>query len=65
MLILSRKLKESIRIGDDIVIHVLSVSGGRVKLGIEAPTDVGIVREELLPLENKRNGSREPAKRTS
>ena len=63
MLILSRKLKESIRIGDDIVIHVLSVSGGRVKLGIEAPTDVGIVREELLPLENKRNGSREPAKR--
>ena len=62
MLILSRKLKESIRIGDDIVIHVLSVSGGRVKLGIEAPTDVGIVREELLPLENKRNGSREPAK---
>ena len=65
MLILSRKLKESIRIGDDIVIHVLSVSGGRVKLGIEAPTDVGIVREELLPLENKRNGSIEPAKRTS
>jgi carbon storage regulator len=65
MLILSRKLKESIRIGDDIVIHVLSVSAGRVKLGIEAPTDVGIVREELQPLANKRNGSREPAKRAT
>ncbi|MCH8901809.1 MAG: carbon storage regulator [Chloroflexi bacterium] len=63
MLILSRKLMESIRIGDDIVIHVLSVSAGRVKLGIEAPTDVSIVREELLPLTDKRNGSREPAKR--
>lgn len=63
MLILSRKLKESIRIGDDVVIHVLSVSAGRVKLGIEAPSDVSIVREELQPLANKRNGSREPAKR--
>ena len=63
MLILSRKLMESIRIGDDIVIHVLSVSAGRVKLGIEAPTDVGIVREELQPLANKRNGNKEPAKR--
>ncbi len=65
MLILSRKLKESIRIGDDVIIHVLSVSAGRVKLGIEAPDDVGIVREELQPLTDKRNGSREPAKRAS
>ena len=65
MLILSRKLKESIRIGDDVIIHVLSVSGGRVKLGIEAPTDVGIVREELQPKSNKQNGSGEPAKRAS
>ncbi len=63
MLILSRKLKESIRIGDDIVIHVLSVSAGRVKLGIEAPTDVGIVREELQPLSDERDGSKERAKR--
>ncbi len=65
MLILSRKLKESIRIGDDVVIHVLSVSAGRVKLGIEAPTDVGIVREELQPLADKRDGSRKPAKRAT
>ena len=64
-MILSRKLMESIRIGDDIVIHVLSVSAGRVKLGIEAPTDVGIVREELQPLANEPNGSKEPAKRAS
>ncbi len=62
MLILSRKLKESIRIGDDVVIHVLSVSGGRVKLGIEAPNDVGIVREELQPLADKQDDSKEPAK---
>ena len=63
MLVLSRKLKESIRIGDDVVIHVLSVSAGRVKLGIEAPSDVGIVREELQPLTDTRDGSGEPAKR--
>ena len=57
MLILSRKLKESIRIGDDVIIHVLSVSGGRVKLGIEAPDDVGVVRDELGPKSDKRGGS--------
>lgn len=62
MLILSRKLKESIRIGDDVVIHVLSVSAGRVKLGIEAPSDIGIVREELQPLTDKQDDSKEPAK---
>ena len=65
MLILSRKLKESIRIGDDVVIHVLSVSAGRVKLGIEAPTDIGVVREELLSQPPRRDGSEEPAKRAS
>lgn len=48
MLVLSRKLNESIVIRDDVVVTVLEVSGGKVRLGIDAPADVKIVRSELL-----------------
>lgn len=48
MLVLARKLDESIVIGDNITIKVISVDKGIVKLGIEAPSDVPIVRSELL-----------------
>ena len=48
MLVLSRKLDESIRIGDEISVKVLGVSGQQVRLGIEAPRDVQIDRAELL-----------------
>jgi carbon storage regulator len=47
MLILSRKSNESIIIGDNIRITVTSVRGRYVRIGIEAPGDVGIYREEL------------------
>lgn len=47
MLILARKLNEKILIGDDIVLVVLSVESNRVKLGIDAPADVTILREEI------------------
>ncbi|OAI55166.1 hypothetical protein AYO44_00175 [Planctomycetaceae bacterium SCGC AG-212-F19] len=47
MLVLSRKIGEQIIIGNDIRVTVVDVKGGRVKLGIEAPTDVGIFRSEL------------------
>jgi carbon storage regulator len=47
MLILRRKVGEKIVIGDGITVVVNRVSGGRVTLGIEAPTDVHIVRGEL------------------
>jgi carbon storage regulator len=49
MLVLTRKISESILIGRDIRITVLSISGGKVKIGIEAPGRVDIVRLELLP----------------
>jgi carbon storage regulator len=49
MLVLTRKLNEKIRIGDNIVLTVVEVKGNRVRLGIEAPTDIAIVRAELLP----------------
>jgi len=48
MLVLARKLDEAITIGDDIVVKVISVEKGIVKLGIDAPTSISIVRNELL-----------------
>ncbi len=47
MLVLTRKPEQSIIIAGDIVVTVLGVEGGRVKLGIQAPEDVSIVREEV------------------
>ncbi|GBD90555.1 hypothetical protein BMS3Abin04_01272 [bacterium BMS3Abin04] len=47
MLVLTRKSKEKIRIGTDIVITVITTSDNQVKIGIEAPEDVKILREEL------------------
>ena len=47
MLVLSRKEGERLMIGDTIVVTVVHVEGGRVKLGIEAPRDIGIQREEI------------------
>ncbi len=47
MLILSRKRDEQIMIGDGIVITVVSVRGGNVRLGIEAPSHVSVHRQEV------------------
>ena len=49
MLILSRKIHETIVIGSDIQITVVSVSANRVKIGIQAPDYVRVLRSELLP----------------
>ena len=48
MLVLSRKLSERIRIGDNIVIQIIRIGPGTVRIGIDAPHDVTISREELL-----------------
>lgn len=47
MLVLNRNLQETIRIGDDIIIRVLKVRGSQVSIGIEAPKDVSVHREEI------------------
>lgn len=47
MLVLSRKVMQSIKIGGNIEITVLSVNGRRVRLGIEAPQDVPVHRSEI------------------
>jgi carbon storage regulator len=54
MLVLSRKLGEKIYIGDNICITVVDIDRGKIRLGIEAPRDVPIYRQELLPLEQQK-----------
>ena len=50
MLVLSRKETQRIRVGDSIWVTVVRVSGDKVRLGIEAPADVLVLRDELDPL---------------
>ena len=55
MLILARKIGESIKIGDNISLEIISVAGNTVKIGIEAPKEVGILRKELYDLVKNEN----------
>ena len=47
MLILSRKIDEKIKIGNDITITLISIQGDQVKLGVEAPKSVKVFRQEV------------------
>jgi carbon storage regulator len=47
MLVLTRKVNESVSIGDDIVIKVIGVEGAQVKLGIDAPRNIRVLRQEI------------------
>ena len=55
MLVLTRKLGESIRIGDDIIVKVVDLDSRHVKLGIEAPRSVSVNREEIYERIQKEN----------
>ena len=48
MLILSRKIDQKIRIGDYIVITLIDVKGDQVKIGVEAPSNVKVYRQEVF-----------------
>jgi carbon storage regulator len=48
MLVLTRKAAETIQIGDDIVVKVIKTGSGTVKIGIEAPAHVRVMRGELI-----------------
>jgi carbon storage regulator len=48
MLVLTRKVSELVVIGGNIRITIISTAGGKVRIGIDAPRDIKIVREELL-----------------
>ncbi len=47
MLILTRRVGESLMVGDDVTITVLGVKGNQVRIGVNAPKDVGVHREEI------------------
>ena len=47
MLVLTRRINEKIRIGDNVVLTILEVRGDQVRLGIDAPRSVGVHREEV------------------
>jgi carbon storage regulator len=49
MLVLSRKLGEKIVIGDNIVITVVKIDRNQIRIGIEAPNDISVYREEIAP----------------
>lgn len=55
MLVLSRKRDESIIIGDDIVITVVDIRGDKVRLGIDAPQDVPVHRQEVYEAIQREN----------
>jgi carbon storage regulator len=49
MLVLTRRIGERIVIDNQIVLEVLEIKGNRMRLGIQAPRDVSVLRQELLP----------------
>ena len=50
MLCLSRRIGEKIFIGDNIVITIVDIDRGKIRLGIQCPPEIKILREELLPI---------------
>ena len=61
MLILTRRPGESITIGEDVTVTVVTVNGNHVRLGINAPRSVPVVREEIHDTMSKKNGAALPA----
>ncbi len=55
MLILTRKKDEAIRLGEDIRIVLVQIKGGQVRLGIECPSSMRVLREELYEAVRKEN----------
>lgn len=63
MLVLSRHRDESIMIGDDVVITIVDIRGDKVRLGIEAPQDIPVHRQEVyeaIKRENQKAGHIQP-----
>jgi carbon storage regulator len=62
MLVLTRKSNQSIMIGDDIEVSVLSIMGEKVRIGIQAPRDIPVFRKEVyLEIQQERAGTVEDA----
>ena len=62
MLVLSRKISESLCIADNIVVTILDVRGDKVRLGIEAPRDISVIRQEIYDKIQKENEDKDGQK---
>lgn len=62
MLVLSRKESQRIRLGESIVLTIVKIAGDKVRIGIEAPDSVLVLRDELQPFDT---GSAPPAMKQS
>jgi carbon storage regulator len=65
MLVLSRKESQRIRLGDQIVITIVKISGDKVRVGIEAPSDVLVLRDELEVRETPAPAEPAPLRQTA
>lgn len=58
MLILTRRVGETLKIGDEVEVSVLGVRGNQVRIGVEAPKNVAVHREEIYKrIQDKKNAS--------
>jgi len=63
MLILTRRVGETLMVGDDVTVTVLGVKGNQVRIGVNAPKDVAVHREEIyerIRKENEAGGNKNP-----
>ena len=63
MLILTRRPNEAVMIGSEVIVTILEISGDRVRLGIAAPREIPILRDELVDRLDASVGSHEGARR--
>lgn len=59
MLILTRRVGETLMVGDDVTVTVLGVKGNQVRIGVDAPKDVAVHREEIYQRIQKEKGQSE------
>ena len=61
MLILTRRVGETLMVGDDVTVTVLGVKGNQVRIGVNAPKDVAVHREEIYDRIRKENSDEDSA----
>ncbi len=59
MLILTRKVNETLMVGDDVSVTVLGIKGGQIRIGINAPRDIAVHRQEIYEKIKREGGGNE------